>query len=192
MNTHNNKHFTKSIRLKTWDYTTPWWYFVTIATLNHKECFGKIIGGNLNLNKLGMIVEEEWMRIAILRGNVELDYHVVMPNHFHGIIINNKRNSVNNISKTINNSELTTAASKSFYSQISPEPNSLSSIVRSFKSAVTKRANENNFIDFAWQPRFYDRIIRNERELFNIRNYIEQNPLRWELEKDYPENMPEF
>lgn len=102
-----------------------------------------------------MIVEEEWMRIAILRGNVELDYHVVMPNHFHGIIINNsKRNSENYISKTIHNSELTTAASKSFYSQISPEPNSLSSIVRSFKSAVTKSAKENNFIDFAWQPRF--------------------------------------
>jgi len=133
------------------------------------------------------------MRIAILRENVELNNHVVMPNHFHGIIINNnKLNSENYISKTINNSELTTATAKSFYSQISPKPNSLSSIVRSFKSAVTKRAKENNFIDFAWPPRFYDRIIRNERELFNIRNYIEQNPLKWELEKNYPENMPEL
>ncbi|MCL4547958.1 MAG: hypothetical protein M1495_05255 [Bacteroidetes bacterium] len=45
---------------------------------------------------------------------------------------------------------------------------------------------------FAWQPRFYDRIIRNEKELYNIRRYIKQNPLRWELDKDKPENICEL
>ncbi|HMU42341.1 MAG TPA: hypothetical protein PKA80_03485 [Ignavibacteriaceae bacterium] len=192
MNNQNNIHITKSIRLKTWDYTTPWWYFVTIVTKNHKEYFGEIVNGAMRLNNLGVIVEDEWLRIAELRKNIELDYSVVMPNHFHGIIISNYHNSItgNSISKP--NSELSDSSEKSFYSQISPKPNSLSSIKRSFKSAVTKRAKENNFVDFTWQPRFYDRIIRNERELFNIRNYIEQNPLKWEFEKNYPENVPEL
>jgi hypothetical protein len=65
----------------------------------------------------------------------------------------------------------------------------LSNIVGSFKSAVSKYANKNGLIDFACQPRFYDRIIRNEKELYKIRKYTEQNPLRWELEKNTPENL---
>jgi len=54
---------------------------------------------------------------------------------------------------------------------------------------VTKQIHQNGFISFAWQPRFYDRIIRNEKELFQIRKYIEQNPLKWEIEKNNPENI---
>ena len=75
---------------------------------------------------------------------------------------------------------------------ISPKKGSLAVIIRSFKSAVAKAARESGLKHFAWQPRFYDRIIRNEKELYNIRKYIEQNPLRWELDKDKPENICEL
>ncbi len=67
--------------------------------------------------------------------------------------------------------------------------NCLSDIVRGFKSVVTKRIHEIGYTDFSWQPRFYDRIIRNEKELYNIRKYIEQNPFKWELEKNNSENI---
>ncbi|MBZ0184592.1 MAG: hypothetical protein K8F60_19200 [Melioribacteraceae bacterium] len=82
----------------------------------------------------------------------------------------------------------TTGKNNNFYSAISPQPNSLSSIIRSYKSAVTNQLSKKGYKQFQWQPRFYDRIIRNEIELLNIRKYIMQNPLKWDLEKDYPEN----
>jgi len=68
----------------------------------------------------------------------------------------------------------------------------LSDIIGSFKSVVTKRIHENGYNNFSWQPQFYDRIIRREKELYNIRNYIERNPLKWELEKDQSENIFDF
>ncbi len=65
----------------------------------------------------------------------------------------------------------------------------LGNIIGSFKSAVTNRAHKNGLIDFSWQPRFYDHIIHNEVGLFRIRKYIADNPLRWEIEKENPENI---
>ena len=78
-------------------------------------------------------------------------------------------------------------------SQISPKPGSLSTIIRSYKSAVKRWAGQNNFPDFAWQPRFYDRVIRNDLELQRIREYIWQNPQQWELDSNHPyiQNVPE-
>ncbi|MCL4549873.1 MAG: hypothetical protein M1495_15035 [Bacteroidetes bacterium] len=58
-----------------------------------------------------------------------------------------------------------------------------------FKGSVKRWANKNGYSTFVWQTRFYDRIIRNGKELYNIRKYIEQDPLRWELEKDQQENI---
>ncbi|AFH50431.1 Hypothetical protein IALB_2728 [Ignavibacterium album JCM 16511] len=65
----------------------------------------------------------------------------------------------------------------------------MSSIVGSFKSAVSIIIHKNGYKDFQWQLRFYDRIIRNEKELYQIRKYIEQNPLKWDIGKNNPENL---
>lgn len=70
-----------------------------------------------------------------------------------------------------------------------PIKNSLSVIINQFKGSVKRWANKNGYEDFQWQPGFYDRIIRNEKELYQIRKYIEQNPLKWEIEKNNPENL---
>jgi REP element-mobilizing transposase RayT len=96
----------------------------------------------------------------------------------HGIIMNNGRDGARYIST--NGDEQT----DNYFSKISPKPKSLSAIIRSYKSAVTKRIRKIGMSNFKWQSSFYDRIIRNETELFNIRKYIEQNPLKWDLEKD--------
>ena len=77
----------ESARLKEWDYSNPWWYYITINTKNHFNYFGKIENGKMMPNKLGIIVEHEWLKTKTLRANIDLDYFVVMPNHLHGIII---------------------------------------------------------------------------------------------------------
>jgi len=173
----NNKFRVESARLKEWDYSNPWWYYITINTRNHNSYFGAVVNREMNLNKLGLVAEKYWNEIPKHYKSVEIDYYVIMPNHIHGIIIiNNSRDVACNVSTNK-------------YSQISPRGNSLSAIVRSYKSAITKSAHENGHKDFAWQERFYDRIIRNEKELFNIRKYIQQNPMKWEYEKAKPENL---
>lgn len=174
---YQNRFRKESARLKEWNYSNPWWYYITISTKNHYHFFGTVVSGEMNLNKFGKVAEKNWNEIPKHYENVEIDYYVVMSNHIHGIIIiNGSRDVACNVSTNK-------------YSQISPKKNSLSAIIRSYKSAVKKFAHENGLLDFAWQERFYDRIIRNEKELFNIRKYIEQNPIKWELEKTTPENL---
>jgi len=170
---YKNKFKTEHIRLQSWDYTNPWWYFVTINTKNHQEIFGIIKNGKMNLNDVGKIASKHWSEIPEHYTSVELDYFVIMPNHLHGIII-------------LNNVETGHAPSLQSLNTSIP---SLGNIIGSFKSAVTKWCNANNHKYFAWQPRFFERIIRNEKELNNIRKYIEQNPLKWEIEKNNPDNI---
>ena len=108
-----------------------------------------------------------------------------MPNHIHGIVIltgrNIKRNTKNirdlrrdvacNVS-TANNISLK-------MSKISPKPGSLSTIIRSYKSAVTRYAHTNGYLNFKWQSRFYDHIVKSEKELNAIHRYIWNNPIKW-------------
>ncbi|MGM0495769.1 MAG: transposase [Bacillota bacterium] len=101
-----------------------------------------------------------------------------MPNHIHGIIqIDNGYDDCRNAPWRVPTG-------------IHPlVKNSLSSILNHYKGGVKKYCNKNNFEYFAWQTRFYDRIIRNEQELNNIRQYILDNPLKWNLEKNNSENI---
>lgn len=182
MTKYKNEYRVESARLKEWDYSSPWWYYVTINTKDHREWFGRIENGRMELNELGIIVEQEWLKTKTLRANIDLDYFVVMPNHLHGIII---LDAVETRRGESLQKQDTSRFSK-------PVKNSLSVIINQFKGAVKRWANRNDYHNFAWQPRFYDRIIRNEKELYNIRKYIEQNPWRWELDKDKPENICEL
>ncbi|KAF0141173.1 MAG: transposase [Ignavibacteriales bacterium] len=160
-----------SARLKEWDYSNPWYYYVTINSKNHVEYFGIVANGKMMLNELGRAVDEYWNEIPKHFKMVELDSYVVMPNHVHGIII---------INRTVETRHASSLQHKTI---------TLSDIIGSFKSAVTKKIRENGYNNFSWQPRFYDRIIRNEKELYNIQKYVGQNPLKWEFEKNHPENI---
>ncbi|MBU0558289.1 MAG: transposase [Bacteroidetes bacterium] len=166
-----DKYRIESTGLKYWDYSIPWWYYITVNTKDHKEYFGEIVDSKMQLSEMGIICEKCWNEIPLNYSNVELDYYVIMPNHVHGIII------INSIVKTGHAPSLQTL------------PNSLSNILGSFKSAVTKKVHCLGESVFGWQERFYDRIIRNERELFEIRKYIDLNPLKWEIEKHDHDNL---
>ena len=172
------KYRIESNRLNDWDYSTPCWYFVTICTKNFKCWFGEIINGDVILNDNGKIVKEEWLKTKEIRLNVDLDYYVIMPNHFHGIlIIKDVETSRRDVSK------LKETGQRPVSTKL--QPNSLGSIIGQFKSICTKRINGIGKKSFVWQPRFYDHIIRNESDLRRIRTYIQNNPLKWELDEYY-------
>ena len=86
MNRNTNNHHRRSIRLKEYDYSQTGAYYVTICIQDKKCVLGKIVNEKTILNNYGKIVEEEWLKTKIIRPYVDLDYYIIMPNHFHGII----------------------------------------------------------------------------------------------------------
>jgi putative transposase len=203
MSLFRNKYRIESSRLPRWDYSSPGYYFVTICTWDRGCLFGEILDNEMRLNAYGRIVLDEWNKTGIQRSNIRLDDFIVMPNHIHGIIRilstndyrcrSNRRDVARNVS-TINAMKNTPPHGENdqikTMSTISPKSGSLSEIVRSFKSAATKRINgfrKSPGIP-VWQPRFYDHIIRNVRELFAIRQYIRNNPANWAHDRNVIES----
>ena len=173
-----NRRIRKTFRLKNFDYSSKGAYFVTICTINSIPIFGEIINGIIVLNESGKIANEEWFNTGIKRENIQLDEFIVMPNHIHGIIF-----IVSDTARCV-----PTSGKREFGKMTK---NSLSSVVRAFKSATTRRINisRNSTGEKIWQGRFYEHIILNEDELNKIREYINLNPRKWEFEKEQPENI---
>lgn len=177
-----NKYRIPSTRLQTWNYGWNAAYFVTICTRDHVCYFGEVVDGQMVLSEKGVIADILWHEILNHAKQIELGEFVVMPNHIHGILILNEPPDV----------ETTHALSLRDESPDQPPigqsrfqhqgRNTVSSIVGSYKSAVSKHAHRLG-LGFAWQSRFYDRIIRNENEFRAITDYIINNPLRWEDDK---------
>jgi REP element-mobilizing transposase RayT len=143
-------------RLKNWDYSQSGYYFVTICTNEKRKYLSAIRQNGMDVTliptQIGQLVLDCWKRIEAVHPNVKLDYYCLMPNHLHGILI------------------------------LEENSDSLSHIIRSFKSVTTRHFNKlvtDDEKNALWQLSFYDRIIRNEAELFETRKYIEGNPSKW-------------
>jgi REP element-mobilizing transposase RayT len=150
--------------------------------------------------------EDCWRAIAQHAPRVTLDEWVVMPNHIHGIIVINevgnddRGRGVQLNAPTAIGEEASVANNDSgdrypdnVFSQISPRRNTLGVMMRTYKAAVTTAAHRTDVEPiFAWQRGFYDHIIRGERELDAIRRYIRDNPLKWALDRDNPQNARNF
>ena len=126
------------------------------------------------LSEIGKIVFDYWFEIPKHFQNVKLDEFCVMPNHIHGILL------LNNVG--VQNFE----PLRNKFQHIIPK--SIGSIIRTYKTAVTHWSKQNDY-NFFWQRNFYEHIIRNENELNEIREYINNNPLQWELDNENPENI---
>lgn len=170
----------RSIRLRNYDYTQSGAYFITICTQDRIHLFGEITGGEMSLNEFGEIVRNEWLRTPKLRPNVEMDAFVVMPNHFHGIIILHRRGTLQR-APTTENTPIERFGK--------PTSNSIPTIVRLFKSATTARINQVRQTPGipVWQRNYYEHVVRNESELDNIRQYIVDNPLKWDCDRENPQ-----
>jgi len=146
-------------------------YFITICTLNHVHYFGEIINHEMRLSTLGKYAQTCWEAIPFHFPHVETPLFVIMPNHIHGILIIKNPHTKKKESPSHNS-----------HNEFGPQSLNLASVMRGFKAGVTKFAKMNGII-FAWQPRFYDRIIRNLEEWSLIATYIENNVGRWDMDK---------
>ena len=156
----------KATRLKNYDYSQNGYYFVTICTHDKKCILSNVVGQGLapaevQLSEYGKIANAEILNLKIRYQNIKIDKYVIMPNHIHAIII-------------IQNN---TAGA-------SPCP-TLSDIICTFTSVVTRRCHNINLTLKIWQTSFYDHIIRGENDYQKIKNYIETNPQKWELDCFY-------
>ncbi len=192
-----NKYRMPSARANWWDYSAGGVYFIPICTAQRLHYFGEVHDGKMILSEIGEIAESCRKQIPDHFPFVKLDAFVVMPNHFHGILIIDpvaetlRATSQQNAggiqsSPIISNSlpEETLRATSlqnrenEKMARISPKRGSLGSVIRSYKSAATLSARIIR-ADFSWQSRFHDKIILNENEFYQIRFYIETNPENW-------------
>lgn len=191
MEKYQNKYRIASARAQWWDYGWNGAYFITICTKMRKHFFGDISCNKMNLSQVGIIADILWHEIPNHFKFVELGDFIVMPNHIHGILIINKPKFDNVDNNNINiNVETGPALSIQQPSkQPSQQPigkqrfqnignDTISSIIGSYKSAVTKHANRLGYLN-GWQTRFHDHIIRNDQEYQRISDYIVSNPLKW-------------
>ncbi|TRU07304.1 MAG: transposase [Microcystis sp. Msp_OC_L_20101000_S702] len=186
------KHHRRSIRLRNYDYSQPGAYFVTICTYQKQSWFGEIKNGQIYLNQLGKIVADEWLKTCKIPPNFKLDEWVIMPNHFHGIVIINDY-SGDDQSLGARDAPLDLGARDAPLdlgardAPLQQKPNSLSSCIAGFKSAVTKRINllRQNTDTPIWQRNYYESILRDEKYLAVVREYIINNPKNWPNDRDY-------
>lgn len=171
----------KSIRLQQYDYSTPGYYFITICVQNRACLFGKILNGKMLRNELGDILDHEWCQTLSSYPNIKTDKWIVMPNHFHGLVqildfpLRNKGH--------INASKLQEYERRKML---------IPKVVGKFKMQTAKLINQarNKIGRPLWMRGYWDRVVRNEAELSRIREYIVNNPLKWELDKLNPTHNP--
>jgi REP element-mobilizing transposase RayT len=193
-------HHRRSIRLKDYDYRQNGAYFVTICSHERLCLFGAVADGEMALNEWGGIIQACWNEIPAHYPMVELDGFVVMPNHVHGIVVITGGDDVNrrgmiyhaptNANAPTNTNAPTNANAPTNTRAFSkPIANSLSSMMGTFKAAVTRHIRR--LMDAPdhpiWQRNYYEHIIRNEQALNTVRAYVVNNPAKWAEDSLYME-----
>ena len=172
-----SKYRIESTRLKPWNYSSRGWYSVTICTHHRQPIFGRIADNKIRLTALGEIADSDLRTLNSHYRNVDVIEHVVMPNHVHAIIMIDGEHC---FSPRINAS-LSGHSSPPF---TSPQTGSLSAIVRSYKAGVTFKARGLGFPQAIWQTRFHDHLLRGDRVIAAVRDYILNNPANWAMDKE--------
>ncbi|MBE9183098.1 transposase [Oculatella sp. LEGE 06141] len=186
---HPDKHHRRSIRLKGYDYTAAGAYFITICT-HQREClFGVIEDGEMRLNLFGKMARSGWVNLPQHFRSVKLDQFVVMPNHIHGIIwLGGKDCRGEAFASTSFNSGINLGANASPLREDGTQPGSIGAIVQNFKSVSTRRINQIRKTAGIpiWQRNYHEHIIRGDRALQNIQEYIQHNSLSWQQDPLHP------
>ncbi len=168
------KHIRHSIRLQGYDYSQPGAYFITIVAQARECLFGEIHTDEMILNDVGKMVIRVWETMPVRFPHIELGAFVVMPNHFHGIVV---------IHETI------------VRAGTSPTPTRpmLGEMIGAFKSITTheyikgvKNLCWPPFDKRIWQRNYYEHVIRDAENWEKIHLYIQANPARWEKDKENP------
>ncbi len=164
----------KSIRLRGYDYRQAGAYFITICTKKMKNMFGRIVNGEMKLNNIGIIALDELNKLPKTFPQLIIydDEFIIMPNHIHVIFWIIEVGATEPVARTTNKGIA---------------PGSLGTIIGQFKSRATKSINKLNRTpgEQVWQRNYFDRIIRNNKELLAIKKYITDNPLQWEEDREH-------
>ena len=183
-----NKYRGQSHRMPGWDYSGNGYYFITLVTQNRECNLGKIIDGKMVLSGFGKIVDAEWNKSFEIRHELFLDEYIIMPNHLHAIVIIDKSNIDDGSPVgTYGRTSLRANQSPSFFRK----PKSISSFIGGFKSIINSKIDDfidENNLDIPkynrnnhfFQPNYHDHIIRNIDEYQRIKNYIINNPSKWD------------
>jgi REP element-mobilizing transposase RayT len=177
----NNKYRIPSARLANYDYSNNGDYFITICTSGRMQYFGKIKKDKMILSEMGLIVGNLIPDITKKFQDIRIVENIIMPDHIHFIIKINKPNI-----------EIPVETRLTAFLQLEQEikggitgtnnpmsKNGIPKIVRWFKGRATFELRKINK-EFAWQARYYDRIIRNKDEYFATIQYIKSNPANWD------------
>jgi len=167
----------KRLRLKNYDYSTHGYYFVTLCTENRDCLFGDIVNKIMVLNPAGNMIQSVWEGLSNLYPSVKVDSLIIMANHIHAVLVIENHLKANNKTGSFNLSSNL----------------SLPTLMRNIKSYTTtlyiKGVKTENWLAFQnrlWQRSYHEHIIRNDRNLERIRQYIEDNPLKWDLDRNNP------
>jgi putative transposase len=182
-----DNHHRRSTRLNGYDYSQAGAYFVTLCSRARECLFGDIMDGEMRLNDAGCMIQKWWHESANKFTNIELDESVIMPNHFHGIIV---IVGAALCGRPDNNAHL---PKKGQPHRVAP---TLGDIIDWFKTMTTneyiRNVRQYNWPPFnakLWQRNYYEHVIRNEEDLNRIRKYIVENPLKWGDDEDNPANI---
>lgn len=174
--------FRPSTRIRGFDYRENHAYFVTICTFKRQCVFGSVTDGTVSLSQRGQVVQRCWKDLPTHHPFIELDAFVIMPNHVHAVIC------------IVGNDVEATPASRSPRSGEStlahgPRARSLSAVIGSFKSAISRNLNRlrAGAATNLWQPNFYEHVVRSDRAMDTIRDYVVTNPLRWTRDIENPD-----
>ena len=172
----------RSVRLKCYDYSQPGAYFITICTHDRECIFGDVVDGEMRLNEFGKVVAKCWDDLRDHYPLVATDAFVMMPNHVHGIVV--LTDDADNVGAGFEPARKTCMKHV-----VARRP--LSEIVRGFKTFSSRRVNEMRGMRGTpvWQRNYYEHVIRNEKELTEIRHYIINNALKWDVDEENPKHM---
>ena len=154
--------------------------------------FGKVDNDKMHLNHNGVIIQHIWDKLPQRFPGIELDQYVIMPNHIHGIIILKDEQPV--LYRKVNTEHVPERFKEYMQSAASPykQMPALGQIIRSFKGEATYRIHTTGTPSFAWQKRYYESILSNDKALEATRLYVVNNPMRWQLDKLYQDNPSSF
>jgi REP element-mobilizing transposase RayT len=182
-----DKHRRRAIRLRGYDYAQAGAYFVTIVTQDRACLFGEVVNGEMQLNDAGRMIEQWWFELNRKFSQVETDEFVVMPNHFHGTVVI-AGDPVGADLRVGPDSEGAHVDGEGTHAGV-PLP----TIVQWFKTMTTnsyirgvKMLGWTPFAGRLWQRNYYEHVVRGEKEMNSIREYIANNPLQWELDRENP------
>jgi len=207
----------RSIRLKEYDYSQVGAYFITIVTQDQACLFGEIMDGKMHLNDAGRMVEKGWLELNRKFPTIETDEYIVMPNHFHGIVVIVGADlrvcpdttvgadlcvcpDVMETDPRVYPCELGAHAgaplqqSGTHVTKLGAHIGApLPSIIQWFKTMTTNEyirgVKTSGWLPFRgrlWQRNYYEHIIRDDESLNSIREYITNNPLQWEMDRENP------